>query len=209
MNRLIKINVGLCLIILLSFSALGCVERFSGEDARLSTGEVLTPEMIESIFAEISAAVTEKYPMETMDDGSVLVYWLSGGSVWHASLNCGSMSGASSENLSSGSISEAVASGKERGCRICAKELEPTEQTVLESTEDLTDSDETVGEKYPKEYLNGELVVHWLKGGSVWHVSRNCSSLAKSSDADIVSGTEAEAINSGKERACRICSKSN
>ena len=40
------------LIVLLSFH--GCVDRLTGEDSVYSTGEILTPEMIESIFNEIS-----------------------------------------------------------------------------------------------------------------------------------------------------------
>ena len=107
----------LILILLTALFLSGCVERFTGEDTELSTGDVLTPEMIESIFNEISASVTEKYPSETLENGSLLVYWLDGGSVWHASLSCGSITKASPENIRSGDVTAAVAAGKERGYR--------------------------------------------------------------------------------------------
>ena len=83
----------LCIFLALAMlmSVVGCVERFIGEETEYSTGEVLTPEMIESIFEEISVSVTDKYPTETLNDGQILVHWLKGGSVWHASLNCGSL----------------------------------------------------------------------------------------------------------------------
>ena len=51
---------------------------------------------------------------------------------------------------------------------------------------------------------NGEYsneTVYWTPGGSVWHVDRNCSALARSTD--IRSGTIAQ---SGKSRACKRCS---
>ncbi len=196
-----------CLVLTFLFSFTGCVDRFIGEDTAFSAGEVLTPEMIESIFNEISTPVTEKYPAETDEQGNLLLYWLEGGSVWHISLSCGSVANASPESLHSGDIVAALAAGKERGCKVCAKnvELDAVVNTdFVESTQELTQ------DRYPKDYdQNGDLIVYWVKNGSVWHVSRKCSSLAKSSESDIFSGTEYDAQTSGKERACKICSNDN
>ena len=193
------------LIVLLSFH--GCVDRLTGEDSVYSTGEILTPEMIESIFNEISTPVTEKYPTETDELGSMLLYWLEGGSVWHASLSCGSVAKASPEKLHQGNITDAIAAGKERGCKVCAKNL--VFDTVVSTELDET-SEKVLHDKYPKDYdSDGNLIVYWVKGGSVWHVSKKCSSLSKSSDTDILSGTESDAITSGKERACKKCSNDN
>jgi hypothetical protein len=184
----------------------GCVERLVGEDTDFSTGEVLTPEMIESIFNEISVPVTEKYPTETDSNGEVLLYWLEGGSVWHTSLKCGSVARASAENLHTGSLSDALSAGKERGCKLCAKNYEPSLESEGPSVTDV----EQTKDKYPRDYdAEGNLIVYWLKGGSVWHESRECSSLSKSSDSNILSGTVNDAQTSGKERACKICSENN
>lgn len=46
-----------------------------------------------------------------------IVYWTSGGEVWHTSLDCPSLS--RSKQILSGSVDEAVASGKDRVCKRC------------------------------------------------------------------------------------------
>lgn len=196
-----------CIVVFILAALPGCVDRLTGEDTEYSTGEILTPEMIESIFAEVSASVTEKYPTDTMEDGSYIVYWLPGGSVWHISLNCGSVSKASPDSLCMGSVSDAIAEGKTRGCKICTSGVEFGEYQIPDSAV-LSDTDAAQVEKYPEEYdINGDLVVYWTKSGKVWHISPNCSSLSKTSDSDIVKGTEKEAKDSGKERVCKVCSK--
>lgn len=45
------------------------------------------------------------------------VYWVDGGKVWHSTKGCSALS--RSKNIISGSKSEAVAAGKERGCKKC------------------------------------------------------------------------------------------
>ena len=202
--------IAFIMTVLLAIPVAGCVDRFPVEETSFSTGEILTPEMIESIFDAISVSVTEKYPTETIEDGTLIVYWLSGGSVWHASIKCGSVAKASAENLHYGSIEEAVTDGKSRGCKICASGIDYTAQTQYDSVEITVADDVTEPEKYPRIYDDdGNLIVFWVKNGSVWHESSTCSSLSKTSDADIVSGTEVEARAAGKERACKKCTKNN
>ena len=208
-----KIYVKICICAALAFvialSFYGCVERFVGVDTDYSTGDILTPEMIESIFEEISAPVTEKYPSETGEDGAIILYWLENGTVWHASLNCASIAKSNPENLHSGGIAQAISAGKERGCKICSSGVDIDTAPYTE-TDAVTSITETVQEKYPKDYTeDGRLIVYWVKNGSVWHVSSKCSSLSKSSASDIMSGSEDEAQAQGKERACKICSDGN
>lgn len=45
--------------------------------------------------------------------------------------------------------------------------------------------------------------VYWTPGGSVWHTTESCSSLSRSKE--IISGTEEQAIQAGKERVCKKC----
>lgn len=45
--------------------------------------------------------------------------------------------------------------------------------------------------------------VYWVKSGEVWHTTDKCSSLSRSKN--ILRGEIADAIASGKSRACKIC----
>jgi len=210
MCKKVKLIVCFCLMLTSVLSVIGCVERFPGEETDYSTGDVLTPEMIESIFEAISTPVTEKYPTETLEGGGLLVYWLDGGSVWHASIKCGSVAKASPEDVRLGDIGLAVSSGKERGCKICTAGLETDSLTYTETVGIAENTDEPTKEKYPKDYdPNGNLIVYWLKSGSVWHVSKMCSSLSKASENEIINGSEEDAKSSGKERVCKKCSDEN
>ncbi len=84
---------------------------------------------------------------------------------------------------------------------------EAPKETTVYITEEATDSSETDGEKYPKEFdANGNLIVYWLNNGTVWHESAKCSTVTKSDPAIIHNGSAYEAYSSGKERACKICS---
>lgn len=58
-----------------------------------------------------TASETDKSP----NGGTV--YWVDGGKVWHSTKGCSALS--RSKNIISGSKSEAVAAGKERGCKKC------------------------------------------------------------------------------------------
>ena len=48
-----------------------------------------------------------------------------------------------------------------------------------------------------------EDTVFWTAGGSVWHVTAECSALAKSKS--VSSGTEEQAKEAGKSRVCKRC----
>ena len=48
-----------------------------------------------------------------------------------------------------------------------------------------------------------EDAVFWTAGGSVWHVTAECSALAKSKS--VLSGTEEQAKQAGKSRVCKRC----
>ena len=51
--------------------------------------------------------------------------------------------------------------------------------------------------------LETEDAVFWTAGGSVWHVTAECSALAKSKS--VLSGTEEQAKQAGKSRVCKRC----
>lgn len=88
-------------------------------------GEYLTPEMVESIYNELSSEVTEKYPIETTPSGEIVVYWTTSGEVYHMSSSCSSIKRSDPKNVYSGSIKQAFRAGKERPCGVCS----PKEET--------------------------------------------------------------------------------
>ena len=158
---------------------------------------------------DITVEETVRYPKDYDSSGKLVVYWLEGGKVWHESLSCGSLKGSSSDKIMSGHFDEAIAAGKERPCKICGADSEYSEEEyttrVPETTEDTT---VVLTDKYEKDYApNGELIVYWLEGGGVWHESRKCPSLSRSDPDKLLSGSEQDAINAGKERVCKNCSK--
>lgn len=98
----------------------GCSEySVSGNDSGYSTGILVSPEVIDSIAAAVSAAQTEKYPRETDTSGNRIVFWTEGGLVWHESRACASI--ASAAAYESGSTEDAVKAGKTRACMICGE----------------------------------------------------------------------------------------
>lgn len=50
---------------------------------------------------------------------------------------------------------------------------------------------------------DGDGLVYWTEGGSVWHKDKNCSSISDSKA--ISSGSVDAATAAGKERACKRC----
>jgi len=186
-----------------------CIDRLYGFETDYSTGVPLTPEMIDSIIDAATVIQPEKYPTETDSNGDLIVYWLPGGSVWHASSACSSV--VRSENARSGSIANAVSEGKERPCQTCSGDIDyVVENEVPVSQSDFSEdisSSEVETHKYPKEYSeDGKLLVFWTKSGSVWHKSSSCPSLANTPKEKLVCGSEDEAVSAGKERACKKCS---
>lgn len=198
----------LALVTAVSFplSLSSCRVLFTGEETSHDPGSILSPEDIESIFAEVSDEVTEKYPTQTDSDGELIVYWLEGGSVWHASKRCPSIQKADADNLLCGGTADAVSAGKTRPCKICAEGIGFDEATdVTTDTERIETGEET--EQYPKKYdATGALIVYWLDGGSVWHESDRCPSVTKADLSSVRSGTVNDAYYKGKKRACKICS---
>lgn len=80
-----------------------------------------TPDDSSGIEAEsISAVETEKYPKEYGEDGELVVFWVESGKVWHESRHCSSLSRSDPAKILHGSVTDAVASGKERVCKNCS-----------------------------------------------------------------------------------------
>ncbi len=65
---------------------------------------------------------------------------------------------------------------------------------------------ETTAEKYPAVTdAEGRQIFFWTPSGTVFHRSESCPRL--SSSAQVVSGTQDEALEAGKTRGCSVCCK--
>jgi len=80
-------------------------------------GETVTPEQLESIAQMIRDEQTAKYPDITGENGETLYCWIAGGTVYHRSTACYSLS--KSTGIVTGTLEEALAAGKERLCSVC------------------------------------------------------------------------------------------
>jgi len=95
----------------------GCSEfTYSTED--FYTGKQLSSEELESLKNKV--AETTAIPYETNIDGEVIVFWTSGGTVYHYNRDCSSL--ARSTTIESGTIEDAVAKGKTKPCSRCTVE---------------------------------------------------------------------------------------
>lgn len=65
---------------------------------------------------------------------------------------------------------------------------------------------ETV-ELVPYDGEPGDGLVYWIESGQVWHLSYKCRHL--SSESKVIYGSEENAVECGKSRACMTCSKTN
>ena len=70
-----------------------------------------------------------------------------------------------------------------------------TENNDNTQSEGITES-ETIGKSE---------LVYWTKGGSRWHLFRDCYHIKDSEN--VISGTEEEAIEAKKEKVCSSCAK--
>lgn len=131
-------------------------------------------------------------------DEAATVYWVKSGSVYHRDPDCAQLR--RSSDIMSGTAAQ---SGKNSACRFCGGTSEDNaEETKLPSgNAESTGSAESGGSANITETIpNESQTVYWTPGGSVYHSSKSCPSLAKSEN--VKSGTVKE---SGKSRLCKKC----
>lgn len=152
-----------------------------------------------------SPETAERYPKEYDSAGELIVYWLEGGSVWHESAKCGTVTKADPAKLLRGTPQDAFAAGKDRACKVCSADSEITvfvpETTIIPETTwtPTTTIPESIG-------ADNRDIVYWTDSGSVWHISIDCSALARTDPENIRTGDVSKAIEAEKERACKKCS---
>ena len=147
--------------------------------------------------AELSSSDNTQILPSGIDDDAT-VYWVKSGSVYHRDPDCAQLR-RSSDIMSV----TAAQSGKNFACRFCCgKSEDNAEETKLPSgIDESTGSTESGGSANITETIPDESqTVYWTPGGSVYHSSKSCPSLAKSEN--VKSGTVKE---SGKSRLCKKC----
>ena len=147
--------------------------------------------------AELSSSENTQILPSGIDDDAT-VYWVKSGSVYHRDPDCAQLR--RSSDIMSGIAAQ---SGKNFACRFCCgKSEDNAEETKLPSgNAESTGSTESGGSANITETIPDESqTVYWTPGGSVYHSSKSCPSLAKSEN--VKSGTVKE---SGKSRLCKKC----
>lgn len=147
--------------------------------------------------AELSSSENTQILPSGIDDDAT-VYWVKSGSVYHRDPDCAQLR--RSSDIMSGTAAQ---SGKNFACRFCCgKNEDNDEETKLPSgNAESTGSTESGGSANITETIPDESqTVYWTPGGSVYHSSKSCPSLAKSEN--VKSGTVKE---SGKSRLCKKC----
>ena len=147
--------------------------------------------------AELSSSENTQILPSGIDDDAT-VYWVKSGSVYHRDPDCAQLR--RSSDIMSGTAAQ---SEKNFACRFCCgKSEDNAEETKLPSgNAESTGSTESGGSANITETIPDESqTVYWTPGGSVYHSSKSCPSLAKSEN--VKSGTVKE---SGKSRLCKKC----
>ena len=147
--------------------------------------------------AELSSSENTQILPSGIDDDAT-VDWVKSGSVYHRDPDCAQLR--RSSDIMSGTAAQ---SGKNFACRFCCgKSEDNAEETKLPSgNAESTGSTESGGSANITETIPDESqTVYWTLGGSVYHSSKSCPSLAKSEN--VKSGTVKE---SGKSRLCKKC----
>ena len=120
------------ILVVFSISSLCSCSVFTYDKARFEGGETLDEELLSKIENDLhngdhtSEETTidpphnsaEESGQETQEDSSI-VYWTSSGTVWHTKRDCSHIR--NSQNVISGTVEEAISSGKKQLCSSCQK----------------------------------------------------------------------------------------
>ena len=99
----------------------------------------------------------------------------------------------SGSNVDSETVADSVQSNEDTAENDGESETVNSDGTLTEETEKVAESE-----------IGKADTVYWVKGGSVWHLSRDCYHLR---NKDVISGSVEEAQEAGKTKVCSNCSK--
>ncbi len=115
----VKIFICICCVACVLMPMLSSCRDYGILSDDFVAGDTVTPDELADISREIFEEKSEatKEPETLAPDATV--YWLEGGSVYHAKADCRYIAHADAEKIKTGHISEAIADGKERLCASC------------------------------------------------------------------------------------------
>lgn len=146
-------------------------------DTDFSGSGSLSEEEMRTLLASMQGETTGT------DGQEKLYYFVSGsGTVYHSNAACSYLK--NSKNVIEGTLSEALAAGKETLCSACAAEEQKQDSAPPDTEENAR-------------------ICYYTAGGSVWHYDSACATLSHSEN--VQTGTVAQAMLEGKTRACARC----
>ncbi len=115
----VKMLVGICCVVCALMPMLSSCRDHGILSDDFVAGDTVTPDELADISREIFDERTETPTEPETLAPDATVYWLEGGSVYHAQADCRHIAHADADKIKSGDISEAIADGKERLCSSC------------------------------------------------------------------------------------------
>ena len=197
MKKRFFINAMACsvLVVCVLFCSCGSNEDFyvgNGKDKDSVRDEIFGENSTEDDSFDESSNVGTALP----DDAPDKVYFTESGTVWHTKRDCSHIR--NSASVIEGTLSEALDKGKGKQCSSCAEaDAKDGPEEPGESDDELTDE--------PSDDTDGTLKVFWLRSGSVWHKSEECSYISGSTD--LQSGSLNDAYGAGIDKPCSRCAK--
>lgn len=119
-----------CIISLILLTAVFCACSTNAPRVEYN-GEALSREEIFALAdqfpreTETEPEAVSETKAETREPADGIVYWTAGGEVWHEWSTCGHLS--QKNEIKNGSVEDAAAAGKERGCSFCTEKQEITQ----------------------------------------------------------------------------------
>ncbi len=180
-----------CVMLLLCFLLCSCEDSDdfylgNGKDKNSVRDEIFDENTNEDTDTNEESNTQTQLP----SDAPERVYFTESGTVWHTRRDCSHIR--KSALVIEGTLSEAFDKGKTKQCSSCL-------------SADEKDNNDNTAENGDGSAVDELKNVFWLKGGSVWHKSQECSYL--SDDAELQSGSVDEARAAGIENPCSRCAK--
>lgn len=150
-----------------------------------------------SVISSVSKEVESKTDPFS-DDMEGCVFWTKSGTFWHTSISCHYLS--RSKTIIHGTVEDAMFAGKSGICSTCSKRSDGNGIELLDEDDGKGPTDQDAVEEVSEKFF-------WVKSGKVYHKSADCRYI--SNLENVICGTEKEAKESGKERACSVCGASS
>lgn len=180
-----------------------------GQEPVTSDGVWVTPEMLESVSQSLSEGALAKDPAQpketTVPSASTTVTV----AITQSAVSATSAAAETVANTTAVTSARetAVSSVPVSETSIAVSEMNQTEAPAMTIQSSVTSQTAETTDPVASEPQADEAqdVVYWTEGGSVYHITDQCSTLRRSKN--ILHGTVDEALAAKKERPCKTCAK--